>query len=296
MGFGHVVLRRGSALVRSVSVGLWLLGGCARERAASPPREPPGAPSAVARHGPTDSLIPAGPLGAAIRRGRALLVATRDSLPGHVGNGLRCVSCHLDEGRRQATGSWVGVYARYPQYRARSATVETIEYRINDCFRRSMNGKPLAVDGVEMRDMVAYLWFLSRDVPIAPQQVGNRLQKWAAFTADTAAGIAVYTATCAKCHGPEGQGTAVGPPLWGRQSYNVGAGMTRVRTAAAFIRENMPFDQPGTLTDQQAFDVAAYVNGHPRPDFPDKIHDWPNGDAPPDVAYPTQAARRQTSR
>ena len=90
-------------------------------------------------------------------------------------------------------------------------------------------------------------------------------------------------------------GTAVGPPLWGRQSYNVGAGMTRVRTAAAFIRENMPFDQPGTLTDQQAFDVAAYVNGHPRPDFPDKIHDWPNGDAPPDVAYPTQAARRKTS-
>ncbi len=294
MGFGHVVRRRGSPVVRIVSVGLWLLGGCARERAASPPRDPPGAPS-VTRPGPTDSLIPAGPLGAAIRRGRALLVATRDSLPGHVGNGLRCVSCHLEEGRRQATGSWVGVYARYPQYRPRSATVETIEYRINDCFRRSMNGKPLAVDGVEMRDMVAYLWFLSRDVPIAPPQGGNRLQKWAAFRADTAAGTAVYTATCAKCHRPDGQGTAVGPPLWGRQSYNVGAGMTRVRTAAAFIRENMPFDQPGTLTDQQAFDVAAYVNGHPRPDFPDKIHDWPNGDAPPDVAYPTQAARRKTS-
>jgi thiosulfate dehydrogenase len=79
-------------------------------------------------------LIPEGPLGLAIRRDRALLAATPDSLPSHVGNRLRCVSCHLDDGRRQ-TGSWVGVYARYPRYRTRSATVETIEYRINDCFR-----------------------------------------------------------------------------------------------------------------------------------------------------------------
>ncbi|HEX5970635.1 MAG TPA: hypothetical protein VFY85_01845, partial [Gemmatimonadaceae bacterium] len=32
---------------------------------------------------------------ASIRRGHALLIATRDSLPGHVGNNLRCTSCHL---------------------------------------------------------------------------------------------------------------------------------------------------------------------------------------------------------
>ena len=95
--------------------------------------------------GPADSLIPDGPLGASIRRGRGLLAATRDSLPAHVGNGLRCVSCHLDGGRRQS-GSWVGVFARYPQYRPRSATVETIEYRVNDCFRRSMNGTALPSD------------------------------------------------------------------------------------------------------------------------------------------------------
>src|SRR5712691_13152999 len=86
-----------------------------------------------------DSVIPAGPYGDAVRRGRALLTATRDSLPSHVGNKLRCTSCHLDAGRRE-TGSWIGVFARYPQYRTRSGTVETIEYRVNDCFRRSMNG------------------------------------------------------------------------------------------------------------------------------------------------------------
>jgi thiosulfate dehydrogenase len=256
-----------------------------------------GAPdAALAPRGPPDSLIPEGPLGAAIRRGRALLLATRDSLPGHVGNRLRCVSCHLDEGRRPA-GSWVGVYGRYPQYRARSATVETLEYRVNDCFRRSLSGTALTTDGGDMRDIVTYLWFLARDVPIAsPAPQGpSRPAKWAGFKADTAAGAALYRAVCAKCHGPDGQGTPVAPPVWGPGSYNIGAGMARTRTAAAFIRDNMPFDQPGSLNDQQAIDVATYVNAQPRPDFPDKIHDWPNGDPPPDVAYPTQAARRKRS-
>jgi thiosulfate dehydrogenase len=245
--------------------------------------------------GPADSLIPDSPLGASIRRGRALLTATHDSLPAHVGNKLRCVSCHLDAGRRQS-GSWVGVYARYPQYRQRSGTVETIEYRVNDCFRRSMNGAPLASDGPDMRDIVAYLWFVSRDVPIAPAPPSRRLAKWAEFTPDTAAGALLYGTVCVKCHGPDGGGTAVAPPVWGPQSYNIGAGMTRVRTAAAFVSDNMPLDRPGSLTDQQAFDVAAYVNAQPRPDFPDKTHDWPNGDAPPDVAYPTLTAPRKARR
>ena len=54
--------------------------------------------------GPADSLIPAGPMGEAIRHGRALLLSTRDSLPTHVGNSLRCTSCHLDEGRQGRLG------------------------------------------------------------------------------------------------------------------------------------------------------------------------------------------------
>lgn len=253
---------------------------CGRPQASSTPGR------RVVLGGPADSLIPTGPLGASIRRGRALLTATRESLPAHVGNKLRCVSCHLDDGRRQ-NGTWVGVYVRYPQYRARSATVETIEYRVNDCFRRSMNGVALAADGPDMRDIVTYFWFLARDVPVVPVPTSNRLAKWAALAPDTTAGARVYATTCARCHGPVGEGTAVAPPLWGPQSYNIGAGMSRIRTAAAFIGDNMPFDLPGTLTDQQAIDAAAFVNAQPRPDFPDKMHDWPNGDAPPDVAYPT---------
>jgi len=237
-----------------------------------------------------DSVIPEGPYGAAVRRGRALLIATRDSLPSHVGNKLRCTSCHLDAGRRE-TGSWIGAFARYPQYRARSGMVETIEYRVNDCFRRSMNGTALDAAGPDMRDIVAYLAFLSRGIAVSPPGPNTRLQKWAAFTADTAAGARVFATACAKCHGAVGEGTPGGgaPPLWGPESYNVGAGMSRVRTAAEFISRTMPFDAPGTLSDSQAFNVAAYVNAHPRPDYRGKENDWPNGDPPSDVAYPTRS-------
>lgn len=245
-------------------------------------------PAATAARTPVDSVIPAGPYGDAVRRGRALLIATRDSLPGHVGNKLRCTSCHLDEGRRES-GSWIGVFARYPQYRPRSGVVETIEYRVNDCFRRSMNGTALDPAGPDMRDIVTYFAFLSHGALVAPPAPSTRLQKWAAFKADTAAGARVYATSCAKCHGPQGEGTAIAPPVWGPQSYNVGAGMSRVRSAAEFISRNMPFDAPGTLTDQQSFDVAAYVNAHSRPDFRGKENDWPHGDPPPDVAYPTRS-------
>jgi thiosulfate dehydrogenase len=257
-----------------------VLGACRSE-----PPKPPAPPEA--------GIIPQGPFGDAVRRGRALLIATRDSLPAHVGNQLRCVSCHLDEGRRE-TGSWVGVFARYPQYRARSGAIETIEYRVNDCFRRSMNGAALDPASRDMADIVAYFAFLSHGTPVGPPTSGgggggSRLQHWADFKADTAAGRQVFVNSCVGCHGPDGEGSIGAPPVWGPQSYNVGAGMTRVRTAAEFIRRNMPFDQPGTMTDQQAFDVAAFVNGHPRPDYRGKENDWPNGDPPADVAYPTRS-------
>src|SRR2546423_7372842 len=170
----------------------------------------PSAGTPQALRGPVDSLIPSGPLGVAIRRGRALLVATAESLPAHVGNRLRCVSCHLDGGRR-ASGSWVGVFARYPQYRARSATVETLQYRVNDCFQRSMNGQPLATDGADMRDIVAYLWFLSRDVPVAPAAPSNRLAALGAPPPDTAAGGPGHAPRCRKSPRPGREGAPRSP-------------------------------------------------------------------------------------
>ena len=185
----------------------------------------------------------------------------------------------------------VGVYARFPQYRTRSATVEIIEDRINDCFERSMNGKALPRDSRAMRDVVAYLAFLSYGIPVGAQVVGQGIPRLEPLAGDTVRGRELFASACTVCHGADGQGTNAAPPVWGPHSYNIGAGMARVRTAAAFIHQAMPFDKPGTLTPQQSFDLAAYINSRPRPDFRLKAEDWPNGDPPPDVAYPTKAAR-----
>lgn len=241
---------------------------------------------------PADSQIPDDEVGRSIRRGQALMRATLESLPDHVGNRLRCVSCHPDDGRRANAMPWVGVYARFPQYRARTGGVDLLEDRINDCFRRSMNGRALETASRDMRDIVSYMAFLSRGIPVGATVAGQGLPKLSVTSGDTLAGAALFKTTCAACHGADGQGTALATPLWGPNSFNIGAGMARVRTAASFIRYNMPFDRPGTLTDQQAFDVARYITSRPRPDFAGKELDWPRGDPPPDVAYPINAARR----
>ncbi len=236
---------------------------------------------------------------AAIRRGRAILSNTRDSLPKNVGNRLRCVSCHMGDGQQPNKMPFVGVYARFPQYRPRSATVEIIEDRVNDCFERSMNGKALPRDSRPMRDIVAYLAFLSYGIPVGAQVEGQGLTRLEPLVGDTARGRELFKSKCTQCHGADGQGgradtavAVVGPPVWGPQSFNVGAGMARLRTAAAFIHGAMPYDNPGSLTPQQAYDVAKYVTSRPRPDFARKAGDWPNGDPPPDVAYPTTAAKK----
>ena len=237
--------------------------------------------------------VPSGPLGTAILRGRALAEHTRDSLPKFVGNGLRCTSCHLDAGTRRNAMPWVGVYARFPQYRARSGAVIDLEERIGDCFERSLNGTSPAYDSREMRDLVAYMAWLSRGTPVGRETEGQGIPALAPVRPDTSAGRLTFVVECARCHGVDGQGLI--PPataLWGERSYNIGAGMTRLRTAAAFIRAAMPHDRPNTLTPQQAYDVAAYMNSHARPDFKGKELDWPNGDPPPDVAYKTTARRR----
>ena len=265
-------------------VSLLAIAACER-----PADAPGGTPPPAAAAAPHDSLIPAGPLGVSIRRGRAIFAATRDSMPAHVGNRLACTNCHSDNGTRPHVMPWIGVYGQFPQYRSRIGGIQTIEDRINDCFERSMNGTAPAHDSRELRDMVAYLAFLSWGVPAGSKVEGQGLPRLEPLPGDSARGAAIYLAKCARCHGVNGEG-GIGPPVWGDASYNIGAGMARVRTAAAFIRVAMPFDSAGTLTEQEAFDVATYINSRPRPDFSGKELDWPNGDPPPDVAYETRAA------
>ncbi len=242
----------------------------------------------VAFRVPSENEIADSTVLASVRRGRALMRNTRDSLPRHVGNKLQCVSCHQGDGTIRLAMPWVGVYARFPQFRARSASTQIIEDRINDCFKRSMNGTALVPESRDMRDIVAYMAFLSSGYPVGAEVDGQGLPRLVPQQGDSARGKIVFTSKSIACHGPNGQGTDVAPPLWGRDSYNIGAGMARVRTAAAFIKGWMPQNAPGSLTDTEAFDVARYINSQPRPDFRGKERDWPRGGAPPDVAYRTR--------
>lgn len=254
------------------------------------------APSSLPLPVPAAASLPAGPLGESIVRGRAYLAQTKERLPDFVGNGLACKNCHLGNGIEVGTephaGPFVGVVAGFPQYRSRDGAVNTLEQRINSCFERSLNGKPLPLDHPAMIDMVAYMTWLSQGVPVGTQPEGHGMpQLKLPRSPDLAQGKAVYQARCLACHGIDGSGLAnpaggyVFPPLWGPQSFNIAAGMARHFTAAGFIKHNMPLGQGNSLSDDEVFDVAAYVIHQDRPDFPGKIKDWPQGDKPQDARY-----------
>lgn len=277
--------------------------GCKGEESGVPTSKPvatakePGKESAKAKapfRVPSESEITDSVTLASVRRGRALIHSTRDSLPTMVGASLSCANCHIADGTQKDAMPLVGSYARFPQYRGRSGKVDLLENRINDCFQRSMNGKALSPESSEMRDIVAYLAFLSRGYPVGGEMEGQATPALdTKLKGDTARGRAVFATTCTVCHGVDGHGTLAAPPLWGPKSFNVGAGMARVQSAARFIHQLMPRDKPGTLTPQQAFDVASYVVSRPRPDFRGKENDWPHGGAPSDVAYKTLSSGKR---
>src|SRR5262249_11444297 len=154
--------------------------------------------------------------------------------------------------------SMLGSYARYPRFVVREDKTASVEDRVNFCLTRSLAGQPLKTDSRDMRDMVRYLGYLSTGVKHGDWVKGQGLPSpLANLPADTVRGARLFASTCARCHGANGEGIGPVPALWGPRSFDIGASMARVTIAATFIRRAMPYDQPGTLTDQQAFDVAA---------------------------------------
>lgn len=247
--------------------------------------------------------------GEALVRRTYALVGPRvaDAAMRHSGNNLACGSCHLDGGRQRYALSFIGVADAYPRNMAREDAVQTLEQRINGCFERSMNGRPLPTESREMTAIVAYIRFLSDAAPADMDGRGAPAVRLLERAADPVRGASVYETHCTACHGADGQGARnadgggyLYPPLWGDDSFNDGAGMHRIITAANFIRANMPFgtsyDRP-VLTEEQAFDVAAYINTQPRPhrsgldrDYPDRSRKPVDAPFPP---YADQYSQRQ---
>ncbi|QDV41575.1 Cytochrome c [Stieleria neptunia] len=217
---------------------------------------------------------PQGPLGETVRLGETLVTETSSHPMTQplVGNALNCTSCHLDAGRHPKAASFVGVAAAYPAYSPRESAVITLEERIAHCFLRSQNGSRPAPGGKVSVAIAAYITWLSRHTPIDMNPIAplgpNRLELLDAdaIKPDVARGEALYGDRCADCHLADGSGSGEGPPLWGEQSFNDGAGLSKVLKMASWLKVAMPPDD-ADLTEQQAFDIAAFVNSHPRPEF-----------------------------
>lgn len=231
--------------------------------------------------------------------GARLNIETRDLLPKNVGNALNCASCHLNAGTVADGSPYIGISAFFPGYAPRAGRTITLEDRINGCFLRSMNGKPLPLDSDELKAMVALFDWMRNETKPEDKVEGRGVGKVSTDIIPNAEnGKKIYSAQCALCHGSDGEGIKnakgqwVYPPLWGDESFNIGAGMARTYTAAAFVKRNMPIAMhnkfplgQGGMTDQEAVDVAEYFSHQPRPDFAGKVKDWPNGKKPADARY-----------
>jgi thiosulfate dehydrogenase len=231
--------------------------------------------------------IPASPENDIIRFGHSLVVDTpkhigksaSDPQKRYAGNDLACKNCHLDAGLRPFAAPFVSTFATFPMLV--DDQVITLKERINGCMRRSMNGKNLPEDGPEMEALIAYIKFLGHGTPEGVRIAGMGLLPLPnpPLAADGGRGEKVYADLCASCHKEDGQGERntlpqLGysiPPLWGDDSFNAGAGMAKLAYAAAYIRANMPFGiryLDPVLSEQQAWDVAAFMISKPRPPAP----------------------------
>lgn len=222
---------------------------------------------------PDPATIPEGPLGDSIRLGLRIFNETPKYAAPYVGNKMSCGHCHIGSGTVAGGIPLVGVPGLFPVYRDREKTVVTFEERIEQCFQRSEHGHRVPNNSPEMTGLVAYAQWLSKDQVTGQPFPGRGLIKIPELNGDRERGALIYTQQCALCHGAEGAGKPPAiPAVWGPDAYDAGAGMNGVAKMAAFVQYNMPQTNPGSLTMQQAYDVAAYINSKPHEPFNIKDH------------------------
>lgn len=247
---------------------------------------------------PDSTKIPTTPEGDLVRYGRELIAHTAVYLGPNgkvmaISNGMNCQNCHLKAGKKPFGNNYAGVGSTYPKFRARSGSVESIEKRVNDCIERSLNGKTLDENSREMKAFVSYISWVGSEVEkgIYPKEAGIAELPPLDRAADPIKGKLVYNTYCDRCHGAKGEGLKADngiewkyPPLYNANSYNIGAGLYRLSRFAGYVKKNMPYDEATpekpVLTDEEAWDVAAFINSQSRPtkSFPS---DWPDISAKP---------------
>lgn len=267
----------------------------------------------VPRNPLTDSTLDDSKLSKEIRWGYRIFTNTpREAASFAPGRGS-CNNCHLNAGQRELALPLVNVAMMFPEYNRRAGRLISLGDRIVDCFLRSQNatgrlakehGEGTAPGGVdalpsptskEVLAVSAYLTWLSRGAEVGsnPSWRGkNAIAAGALIPVeklDARTGEAIFKERCTNCHGLDGQGVTVGDkrpgPLWGPDSWNDGAGASRIYTLAGIIRYTMPYLDPGSLTDAEAQQVAAFINSRPRPVYPFKNRDYLTEPLPPDSVY-----------
>ena len=214
----------------------------------------------------------------------------------HKANGLNCQDCHQEAGTKPYGNNFLGVAATYPKFRERSGGVETINRRLSDCFKRSLASTEADTSSAELKAISAYIMWTGKNIPgnLHIEGTGAKEIDYINRAADSASGQTIYITRCKSCHGSNGEGQPSDnpkrfryPPLWGAKSYAVSAGMYRLSKLAAYVRNNMPpggsFQHP-QLINEEAWDVAAYINSQPHPMI-QFAGDWPVLSTKP-VDYP----------
>ena len=224
-----------------------------------------------------------------IVRNTAMVLGSGQSDPDrqYSGTNMACASCHLDSGQSPGMLNLLQASSKYPRFSGRDGGIGDLRDRINGCMQRSMNGDPLPRNSIEMLAMETYINNLGEQFlamgDTRRQQQEPELFEEPKRRASVENGKEIYEDRCQVCHGRNGEGLKASkniaegylfPPLWGEDSYNNGAGMTRILTASRFIKARMPLGEPD-LSNDQAYDVAAYVNSHERPIKSNLAADFP---------------------
>jgi thiosulfate dehydrogenase len=217
---------------------------------------------------PDPAKIPAGPVGDSIRAGLLIFNQTPKYAPAYTGNKLSCSNCHVRGGMEPFAAPMVGMAGLFPMFNTRAKKVISLEDRVQECFTRSENGHPLPWSSPEMTAVVSFIHWLSIGQVDGKPFPGRGFVKLPELQADSVRGQKIYTDQCAPCHGKDGAGKPpILPALWGPDSFNDGAGMDQLPKMAAFVQHNMPQNNPGKLSAQEAYDVTAFVQTKPRPKF-----------------------------
>ncbi len=251
----------------------------------------------------TDQGLDHSQLSNEIRWGFRIFTNTPAEVPQFAPSKMSCNNCHLNGGQREKSLPLVGVTGMFPEYNRRAGRLFSLGDRIVDCFLRSENatGASLAAEDLpsltsrEVLAVSAYLAWLSRGSEVGknPWWRGQNAVPSSSLipvdTLDARKGEAIFMERCVSCHGEDGQGVAVGDrkpgPLWGADSWNDGAGAARVYTLAGIIRYAMPYLDPGGLTDEDAQQLATFINSKPRPSYPFKDRDYRSEKLPVDSVY-----------